>query len=58
MSNRILVSVQEELTSPVWLEQIEPYLQKVLAALGYDGQEISVLFCNDRFIQADRKSVV
>ena len=55
MSNRILVSVQEELTSPVRLEQIEPYLQKVLAALGYDGQEISVLFCNDRFIQALNK---
>ena len=51
MSNSVLVSVQEEIESPVWLERIEPYMQRVLSALNLDGEEISVLFCNDAFIQ-------
>ncbi len=51
MSNRVLVSVQEDMESPSWLESIEPYMQKVLSALSFDGEEISVLFCNDAFIQ-------
>lgn len=51
MSNRVLVSVQEEMENPSWLESIEPYMQKVLSALNFDGEEISVLFCNDAFIQ-------
>ncbi len=51
MSNRVLVSVQEDMESPSWLESIEPYMQKVLSALNFDGEEISVLFCNDAFIQ-------
>lgn len=55
MSNRILVSVQEDVSSPAWLKNIEPYMQRVLSALGYDGEEISILFCNDAFIQALNK---
>jgi len=51
MSNSILVSVQEELDSPAWIDRIEPYMQRVLEALHFDGEEISVLFCNDAFIQ-------
>ena len=51
MSNRVLVSVQEDMENPSWLESIEPYMQKVLSALNFDGEEISVLFCNDAFIQ-------
>ncbi len=50
MRNRVLVSMQEGLADPEWLPLIEPYEQKVLEALGYDGEEISVLFCDDNFI--------
>lgn len=55
MSSRIFVSVQEPLESPPWLAKVEPFLCRVLSALGYDGQEISVLFCDDVFIRALNK---
>lgn len=51
MSNSVLVSVQDEMESPAWLGNVEPYLQRVLSALQFDGEEISILFCNDAFIQ-------
>ncbi len=51
MSNRILISMQDEMAEPAWLTKVEPYVNKVLEKLGYDGQEISILFCDDPFIQ-------
>lgn len=51
MANRVLVSVQEDLDSPFWLENVEPFVQKVLKAFGFDGEEISILFCNDSYMQ-------
>lgn len=54
--NRIFVSVQEDLTSPAWLEKIEPFVSKVLEHLNYDKEEISILFCNDSFIQELNKN--
>jgi probable rRNA maturation factor len=56
MSNRILVSVQDEIPVPAWFDRIEPYEQKVLEKLGYDGEELSILFCTDAFIQELNKS--
>lgn len=51
MANNIFVSVQEGTEEPEWLSGVEPFLQKVLSALGYDGEEFSVLFCGNEFIQ-------
>ena len=51
MANRVLVSVQEDLDSPLWLENVEPFVQKVLNAFNFDGEEISILFCNDSYMQ-------
>ena len=51
MANRVLVSVQEDLDSPLWLENVEPFVQKVLEAFNFDGEEISILFCNDSYMQ-------
>ena len=51
MANRVLVSVQEDLDSPIWLDNVEPFVQKVLKAFAFDGEEISILFCNDDYIQ-------
>ena len=51
MANRVLVSVQEDLPSPSWLENIEPFVQKVLKAFDFDGEEISILLCNDAYMQ-------
>lgn len=51
MANRILVSVQEELEEPAWIEKIEPFMQKAAEILKFDGEEISVLFCNDEYMK-------
>ena len=51
MANRVLVSVQEDLDSPLWLENVQPFVQKVLEAFNFDGEEISILFCNDSYMQ-------
>lgn len=49
--NRIFVSLQENLLEPVWLSNVEPFVNKLLEKLGYDSQEISLLFCNDEYIR-------
>lgn len=49
--NRIFISVQEEVKEPLWLDKVEPFLVKVLQILKIRGQEISLLFCNDKYIQ-------
>ena len=51
MANRFSISVEEGMETPSWINDVEPYLQKALLALGYDDAEISVLFCTDAFIQ-------
>lgn len=51
MANRVFVSVQEKMDEPVWLCKVEPFVQKALKRIGYDGEELSLLFCDDAFIQ-------
>lgn len=49
--NQIFVSCEDGMEEPVWLENIEPFAQKVLESAGYDGEEISILFCTDSMIR-------
>lgn len=56
MANRIFVSMEEGLPEPEWLGKIEPFMQKVLEKAGYDREEISIMFCNDSFIQELNKN--
>lgn len=51
MANRILISLGEDVTEPVWFNKVEPFIQTVLQKLNYDNEEISVLFCSDEFIK-------
>jgi len=51
VANRILISVQEEMTDPEWLNNVEPFVNKALGELGYDGEELSIFFCNDSMIK-------
>jgi len=51
MANKILVDTEEDYEVPSWIDKIEPFMQKVLESAGYDGEELSVLFCSDPFIQ-------
>ena len=43
--------MQDGVAEPEWFSKIEGYEQEVLKRLGFDGEEISILFCNDDFIQ-------
>ena len=56
MANRVLISVQEEIKEPEWLKNVEPFMQKVMSRLGYDGQEVSLFFCDDEYIKELNKN--
>ncbi len=56
MANRVYVSVQENVSEPKWILKIEPFVQKVLQKLNFDGEEISIMFCNDEFIKELNKN--
>ncbi len=56
MKNRILVSMQEGLEPPVWFENVEPFVQKVMKYLRYNHQEVSIMFCNDECIRELNKT--
>ena len=51
MANRIFVSAAEDIPQPQWLQTAEEFMQKATGLLGFDGEEISVLFCNDAYIR-------
>lgn len=56
MRNRVLVSVQENVCEPVWFEKVEPFLQMIMEKLSFNEEEVSVMFCNDEFIQELNKN--
>ena len=56
MANRIFVSVQEGIREPEWLDAAQKFIEAAAGALNFDGEEISVLFCNDKYIQELNKS--
>ena len=51
MANNILVSVEDGMTEPQWLSRTAPFMEQAMQAAGFDGQEVSVLFCTDAFIR-------
>ena len=55
MANRFLVGA-DEIDEPSWLGNVEPFLQKMAAELGFDGQEASIVFCGDEMIRELNKN--
>lgn len=51
MANNIFVSVQEGIEEPAWISRISDFESKILERLEFSNEEISILFCNDEFIQ-------
>ena len=53
MANRIMVSIQGGITAPSWLDEnkIGKFVIEVLKKIGKNGEEVSILFCNDMAIQ-------
>ena len=56
MANRILIGMQDGLEEPSWLSLVEPFIQKIMKRLGYDGEEISIMFCDDNQIRELNKT--
>jgi len=49
--NQIFVETVEGMDEPAWMGAVEPFVQKILAELKLDAWEVSLLFCDDPFIQ-------
>lgn len=54
--NRVYVAMQEGVDEPDWFESIEPFVNKVMGELKFDGEEISMLLCNDTYMQELNKT--
>lgn len=54
--NRIFISMQENVHEPAWFNNVEPFVQKALQALNYDGEEVSILFTDDEYMQELNKN--
>jgi probable rRNA maturation factor len=54
--NRVYVAMQEGVEEPDWFENVEPFVQKALSQLKFDGEEISMLLCNDTYMQELNKT--
>jgi probable rRNA maturation factor len=53
-----MISVQEDIDVPSWLDdtKIDSFVIEILKKLNIDCEEISVLFCNDEYIQELNKN--
>ncbi|MDR0784332.1 MAG: rRNA maturation RNase YbeY [Treponema sp.] len=49
--NTVTINV-ESVPLPPWTDEIKDFVQRVLAILGKDNWDLSVLFCNDACIRA------
>ena len=56
MPNRILVCVQDGMETPEWLPKVEGFMTKVMTELNYEGEEVSIMFCNDEYIRELNKA--
>ena len=54
--NRVYVAMQEGVEEPDWFENVEPFVQMALSELKFDGEEISMLLCNDTYMQELNKT--
>lgn len=48
--------MQEGVNPPVWFDNVEPFVQKVMKLLRFNHQEISIMFCNDECIRELNKT--
>jgi len=54
--NRVYVAMQDGVDEPDWFNNVEPFVQKVLGELKFDGEEISMLMCDDTYMQELNKT--
>ena len=54
--NRVYVAMQDGVEEPDWINNVEPFVQKALSEFKFDGEEISMLLCNDTYMQELNKT--
>jgi len=54
--NRVYVAMQDGVDQPEWFENVEPFVQKAMDQLKFDGEEISMFLCNDAYMQELNKT--
>ena len=54
--NRVYVAMQDGVEEPDWFENVEPFVQKAMGELKFDGEEISMLLCDDAYMQELNKA--
>ena len=54
--NRVYVAMQDGVDEPEWFENVEPFVLKALNAFNFDGEEVSVLLCEDAYMQELNKA--
>lgn len=54
--NRVYVAMQDGVEEPDWLNNVEPFVQKALSEFKFEGEEISMLLCNDTYMQELNKT--
>ena len=54
--NRVYVAMQDGVEEPDWFENVESFVQKAMGELKFDGEEISMLLCNDTYMQELNKT--
>jgi len=54
--NRVLIDIQDDISSPAWMENVEPFIFKVMEKLKIRGEEVSILFCSDSYIKELNKT--
>lgn len=54
--NRVFAAMHDGVQEPEWFNNVEPFVNKALKELNYDGEEISLLFCDDTYMQELNKA--
>ena len=47
--NRVFVAMYDGVEEPHWFDNVEPFVLKALEEFNFDGEEVSLLLCNDAY---------
>ena len=54
--NRVFVAMHDGVDEPEWFNNVEPFVLKALNEFNFDGEEVSVLLCDDTYMQELNKA--
>ena len=54
--NRVFVAMHDGVDEPEWFNNVEPFVNKAMKALKFDGEEVSMLLCDDTYMQELNKT--